>query len=358
MVLKNNEIPKGYIINNEKIKGITTNSEIIFKINETPIEITDVLLKDKILSDNNINTNTPDFSKVATTSEGLFVTEDDDGDSYYFRGAINNNWVYFAGFYWRIIRINGNGSIRVIYNGTSTNQTGVDTHIGQCKFNPKANDNAFVGFMYGMLKGTTYEETHKNTNNSTILGSADSIGENTLNGWYNAHLKNYEKYIDLNSGFYNDRSLSSGDGIGNKNFTTYSAKSRLLDTKNPSLKSIQTNDLFTTLNSDIGNKKLSNPIGLITADEYALAGGVVQESNPQFWLYTGEAYWTMTPVEYETFVAYIFGTDGLGGLNIFSVDDLMDEFYVRPVINLKMDLQVKSDANGTKEKPYVIQENI
>ena len=73
---------------------------------------------------------TPDFSKTATTDEGLFMAEDDEGESYYYRGAVKNNYVSFAGFIWRIIRRNGDGSIRMIYAGKKTNDTGEATSIG------------------------------------------------------------------------------------------------------------------------------------------------------------------------------------------------------------------------------------
>ena len=56
---------------------------------------------------------TPTFSKVATTNEGMFAAIDSQGTSYYFRGAVNNNWIKYGkdssnkDIYWRIIRING-----------------------------------------------------------------------------------------------------------------------------------------------------------------------------------------------------------------------------------------------------------
>ena len=83
-----------------------------------------------ILANNTVNETTPDFSKVAKTNEGLFKADDDytattGMKSYYFRGAVDNNWVKFGKdrtgkyIYWRIIRINGDGSIRMIYTGTT-----------------------------------------------------------------------------------------------------------------------------------------------------------------------------------------------------------------------------------------------
>ena len=91
---------------------------------------------------------TPDFSKTATTDEGLFMAEDDEGESYYYRGAVKNNYVSFAGFIWRIIRRNGDGSIRIIYSGKSTSDTGDSVTIGNSQFNSKYWDPTYVGYKY------------------------------------------------------------------------------------------------------------------------------------------------------------------------------------------------------------------
>ena len=91
---------------------------------------------------------TPDFSKTATTDEGLFMAEDDEGESYYYRGAVKNNYVSFAGFIWRIIRRNGDGSIRMIYSGKKTSDTGEATTIGNSAFNDKYWDPAYEGYKY------------------------------------------------------------------------------------------------------------------------------------------------------------------------------------------------------------------
>ena len=91
---------------------------------------------------------TPDFSKTATTDEGLFMAEDDEGESYYYRGAVKNNYVSFAGFIWRIIRRNGDDSIRMIYSGKTTSDTGEATSIGNSQFNSKYWDPTYAGYMY------------------------------------------------------------------------------------------------------------------------------------------------------------------------------------------------------------------
>ena len=82
---------------------------------------------------------------------GLYKTEDDYGDVYYYRGDVQNNNVYFGGFYWKIIRTNGDGSLRLIYNGKTANATGNNTAINNTtyQYSTKYPDPTYVGYMYG-----------------------------------------------------------------------------------------------------------------------------------------------------------------------------------------------------------------
>ncbi len=107
---------------------------------------------------------TPDFSKTATTDEGLFMIEDDDGASYYYRGAVKNNYVSFAGFIWRIIRRNGDGSVRLIYSGKTTSDTGTAVTIGNSQYNSKYWDPTYVGYKYN-------EQFSLHVNNESTLYS-------------------------------------------------------------------------------------------------------------------------------------------------------------------------------------------
>ena len=94
---------------------------------------------------------TPNFAKIAPNSDetdGLYAADDDDGTSYYYRGAVRNNYVSFAGFMWRIIRRNGDGSIRLIYSGKNTSDTGAAVTIGNLQYNDKYWDPAYVGYKY------------------------------------------------------------------------------------------------------------------------------------------------------------------------------------------------------------------
>ena len=94
---------------------------------------------------------TPNFAKIAPNSDeadGLYAAADDDGTSYYYRGAVRNNYVSFAGFMWRIIRRNGDGSIRLIYSGKTTSDTGTAVTIGNSQYNDKYWDPTYVGYKY------------------------------------------------------------------------------------------------------------------------------------------------------------------------------------------------------------------
>ena len=120
---------------------------------------------------------------IAITDEGIWETQDDYGTTYYFRGAAQNNYVYFAGYYWRIVRINGDGSLRLIYDGTSVHANGEsssDRRIGTSAFNSSYNDNTYIGYMYGQTGASTYEETHANINDSTIKEVVDN--------WYKVNI--------------------------------------------------------------------------------------------------------------------------------------------------------------------------
>jgi len=300
-----------------------------------------ILLAKQIRKDNTAQPDTNvDFSQISsdTNGKGLYYTStntEDNKVTYYFRGAIDNNYVSFAGFIWRIVRINEDGSIRLIKQDS----------IGKRAFNSTNTDNAHVGYMYGTAGSTTYSETHKNTNSSTIKTSLDT--------WYQNNLTSYSSLI-ADSGFCGDRSLSSGTGIGTTS-TYYGALGRLDDNKIPQFKCLQTNDLYTTATSTKGNKALTYPIGLITADEVAYAGGVYNKMNKSYYLVNGDYFWTMSPF-LSVSSAYVYGVGADGdvyGDNVHA----SNRWGVRPAINLKSTAEIIDGGNGTLDNPYVIKVN-
>ena len=296
-------------------------------------------LKDTILANSKVNEGTPNFANVATTDEGIYKTQDDWGDSYYFREDVKDNWLKFAGYYWRIIRINGDGSIRVIYNGKSTAMDGNDTVISSSQvFNSNKNQSEYVGYMY------TEGEQHGNITNSSIKGVLDS--------WYSSNLASYADKISKEAGFCGDRDLKSGSWSSTGSTLYYAAYGRLIDNKAPTLKCSNSSDLYTTSSSSKGNKALTNPVGLITADEVYMAGGVWGTSNSSYYLYTGQNYWTMSPSYFgSNGSAHVFYVHSNGNLSHAYVD--WTSGGVRPVINLSADVTAKS-GNGTSSTPYEI----
>jgi hypothetical protein len=299
----------------------------------------------------------PTYANNATTDEGMFATTDDYGTSYYYRGAVTNNNVLFGGFCWKVIRINGNGTTRMIYNGTPsdgkcTNTTGTDTQIGTSAYNTNNNDNAYVGYMYGTAGSTTYEATHANTNSSTIKTAIDA--------WYNTNLASYASKIS-DTEFCNDRSTAStaatwrssdtAKGYGT-NETYYGAYNRRFNTHVPELTCQNKNDRFTVSDTTTGNGNLTNPVGLITMDEVGFAGASMSsfDTNNSYYLYTNGAYWTMSSFNFNGGSAHEFYVTSGGNIDVNGVNYTHG---LRPVINLKTDTLYTS-GDGTSASPYVI----
>ena len=265
-------------------------------------------------------------------------------ESYYYTGN-PNNWVSFAGFYWRIIRINGDGSIRMIYQGLADsptpdngNITGTETQIGTGAFNSSSDKSYYVGLVHD---GSSQ---HGSGQNSTIM--------NTLNNWYNNNIENdsknlhYEQYINTGAGFCSDRNLNSGSSWSTSNYLEYAAYGRLYNKGSESV-SLQCSDAD-ILSQD--NGRLLNPIGLIIADEAALAG--VTWNNPKSsYLNTGQIYWTMSPYYFNVGLARVFVVYDHGGLGAdFSV--VWTAPGVRPVINLRADVSLTGE--GTSTNPFKV----
>jgi len=294
---------------------------------------------------------------------GLYSATDDDGTSYYFRGtheAVNNN-VIFAGFQWKIVRIDGNGNIRMIYNGTEAqfntnkkvngNDAGADPNIQNSAFNSQWNHNRFVGYMYGTATGT-FEQQHANTNNSTIKGVVDTWLTNNITGESRGKL--------VNIPFCNDRSIANStilneskrylgwvtiggamNGLGT-NQTVYGSIARNLIEDNPSLHCSQVND------------RLSLPIGLITVDEVIKSGSSNflgnESATPIF--NTSQSYWTMSPGRFSHAYATVYSSSYWGAVEgVFGRVDM--PLGVRPVIAINKNISIIS-GDGSSENPFRI----
>jgi len=310
-----------------------------------------------------VNPTAPNFANPATTCEGVFAMEDDYGMSYYYRGAVTNNYVKFAGFYWRIIRVNGDGSLRIIYDGTQGYANGVSNtgrlaYTGKA-FNAQYNDNKYVGWMFGGAQGTastSKSQAQTNTTNSDIKTLVDS--------WYKTNI------VDKNLGdkvadvvFCNDRTtpgkdatgLSNDTGLGyGSNYTAYGATARVggpwqATVTQPKFTCPQKHDAFTVSDEVKGNGDLTYPVGLITADEIVAAGsGKHWIRNSSYYLYKGSGYWSLSPLYFDGMALQVV-VDDSGGLSRDTVD------YgngVAPVINLKAEYVKTLRGTGTINDPY------
>ena len=307
------------------------------------------------------------FDDPATTDEGVFEMEDDYGTSYYYRGAVTNNYVKFAGFYWRIIRIKGDGSLRIMYDGTQGYANGI-SNTGRfintsTKYNTNANDNKYVGWMYGPTgtnPSTSKEQAQTNTVDSTIKGVVDA--------WYKTNIEDagYGNAVS-DTLFCNDRStpgkiesgynLDTSLGYGT-NATVYGATGRMrlgfreYKGATPTFKCPKKNDAFKVNDTSKGNGALTYPVGLITADEVVTAGsGKYNTTNTSYYLYRGPWYYSLSPSSMGTagaFVFYVNSINGyLGATGVASINGA-----VAPVINLSAEYVKTLSGTGTMTDPY------
>ena len=304
---------------------------------------------------------------ISTADDALLASAVDDyGTSYYFRGAVKNNYVEFANKCWRIVRVGGDGSVKLILH--NDNPTGAANPCDAANnsasaafarysgetyksaFNTNYNDNAYVGFKYGTVGTSDYASAHANTNKSTILTN--------LEAWYDKNnLKDYEKVI-ADTVWCNDKTNVTDttfdpwswtpNGLGYaKNVTYYGATQRLVSSSNsaggtgPSLK----------CNGELS--KINSKVGLITADELALAGYAYSQYNTTTYLQenaTSDYWWSLSPGYFDGSFAsvwYAYGSNG--GFYYFSVGGT---YGVRPSISLKPSTNATGD--GTSENPYVV----
>ena len=282
------------------------------------------------------------------SDKGLYEATDDDGTTYYYRGNVVNNYVSFSNQLWRIVRINGDGSIRLLFEHDSLNPENCTNCISS-KYNNLNTNPTYVGYMYSNTLDSSYEDTISNDNDSAI--------KKTLDNWYKTNILElgYSEYI-ADSGFCNDRSIapnSSGTGATSFEEITYSPKYRMLNHTPTFTCSNQSNDLFTLSGNSKGNGKLTYPIGLVTIDELAYAGSAYGSLNKMTYTFNNSTFWTMSP-------SYFSVTGGMGdvwragsGGSIGSSASVSLDYIVRPVINLKADTEI-SGGIGTANDPFII----
>ena len=322
-------------------------------------------LVEKLLEDNPTISTRTDFSTVFTTNTAntLYKATEDNTDVYYFAGQDTestpiNNWVKFGknandqDIYWRIIRTNADGSIRLLYHSTST--TAADAYIGASVFNTTYNDSMYVGYMYGTSGSQASNRT--NENDSTIKTAIDT--------WYknNLEAKGYTKYLSTTAIYCNDREVGSGTYSATGSAFYYAAEERLSTNKTPTYNCTNVNDKF-TVDSSTGNGKLTYPIALMTADEISYAGGVYGSTAPM-WYYTnsslesstGSTYWLLlSPYHWYGSYAYVFSVLGSDLPGYFLNGRVTYTGGVRPVVSLKSCVKING-GDGSASNPYTILE--
>lgn len=316
-------------------------------------------------------------SNKNTTEAILASTEDDYGTSYYFRGVIKNNYVQFANKCWRIVRINGNGSVKLVLNNDNTSgdanpcATVVSSKsafahysgsTNSTQFNGNRDDNTYVGLMYGTISATNYASAHANINKSTILTNLET--------WYKNNLASYESKL-ADTIWCNDKSTFTtfrngstyGTGLGyGTNRTGYGAYNRIYggDTSvyaNPSMICPNDNNggklsKFTVGDTINGNGNLTYKVGLLTADEAAFAGFINGKSNYSTYLQENtdnQGWQTLTSCYFDGEYAMNFYV-GVGSLSYTTVTSYL---ALRPAISL-ISATTISGGSGTSEDPYVI----
>ncbi len=317
------------------------------------------------------------FANVTTANDkGMYKKADDLGTSYYYRGAVDNNWVKFGkegdkDIYWRIIRINGDGSIRMIYSGTTkpesdtaTVMTGTGTQItvdntNTFKFNSSSNKAEYVGYQYieGLQHG--YGECNGTSASCTVNGKTvyNSTIKQAIDKWYAETTLEKDAatkaLVSQDPIFCNDRSASTTQTAAWTSTGAtyyYGAYGRLIGKKEPQLICPTASDKF-TVNTSNGNGALTYPVGLITEDEVAMAGGIYLSSNSSYYLYTNQYYWSGSPRSFSSDDSRAFGflVSGRGGLGAYVVND---SYGARPVVSLSS--KAKLSGNGTYNDVYTV----
>ena len=316
-------------------------------------------LYDKLLADKTTRPDRGSFSSVLTTdnTNTLYTGTENGTTVYYFAGNATDNWVKFGknesnqDLYWRIIRTNSDGGVRLLYHGTSTTTT--DAYIGISAFNTTYNNPMYVGYMYGTSGSLVNNRT--NTNNSTI--------KTTIDTWYTRNLeaKGYTKYISTTAVYCNDRSVTKGTYSTSSSFD-YAAYTRLAPNKTPSYDCATAEDKFTA-DSSTGNGKLTYPIALMTADEVSFAGGLYGTNAPTWYYYnsangssTGLTWWwLLSPGNWDGSYAYVFRVYGSSNPGYLLNNNVNSANGVRPAVSLKSCVKT-SGGDGSASAPYTIEE--
>ena len=251
--------------------------------------------------------------------------------------------------YWRIIRTNADGSIKLLYAGTSPDTD--KAYVGASAFNTTYNDQMYVGYKYGTTG--SLENNRLNTNDSTIKTYVDN--------WYKNNLTAYTKYLSKDAVYCNDRNLASGETYSTTSRFYYAPYERIYTNKQPTYNCTNMSDAFSVNNT---SAKLDYPVGLMTIDELSYAGGesYTTLTAPYAWYYTnanGESitgiasFWALSPNDWDGSGSYVWNVDGFDDPGSLSNYRVRVSITVRPSVSLSS-CNLISRGNGSPENPYVV----
>ena len=251
--------------------------------------------------------------------------------------------------YWRIIRTNHDGSIKLLYAGTSPDSD--KAHIGASAFNITYNDPMYVGYKYGT--SGSLENNRLNTNDSTIKTYIDN--------WYKNNLTAYTKYLSKDAVYCNDRNLASGQTYSTTNEFHYASVERIRTNKQPTYNCTNMRDAFSVNNT---SAKLDYPVGLMTIDELSYAGGEASAklNAPYAWYYTnanGEssygsvAFWALSPYNWDVSYSIVWLVGGSGRPGHLGNGLVDGSLALRPSVSL-LSCNLISRGDGSPENPYVV----
>lgn len=409
---------EGYGVNGSNYDTNVIGKTIKYKVNVESTNASGLLdnkntLAGKLLSDERvtINNTIPTFDGIAdykvtgdpTSGElGMFKAEDDYGISYYYRGAQSHNYVNFAGFTWRVVRINGDGSIRLILDGTlntvkhneestyiyeneslqSITTDGLIRVLGSEGNGIVFKDSGYTGYMYGEFQDIVGDSVYNATGGSTSYDEAHSNKKSSqikeyIEKFYEIYLAEYESDYMADTLFCGDKTrsqnnLTTGYGLEREAFY-WGAYDRLAnETKAiPSLKCVDPNIIAdkslsesqlaysrytskletssTTSKNVLINNDLTYPIGLLSFDETIMAGAFYNKENNNFYLKTTNEWLTMTPATKPTGINlsryFYIENNGMSNCSAYGI--------ARPVINLKSDV-LWASGDGTVSTPYEV----
>ena len=286
-------------------------SEKIYNVNVT--RKSDILFLKNEIMENKLITTTPTLTSSSAASDdvsGLYKsTATNTGKpTYYFRGNVENNYVKFAGFTWRIVRINEDGTIRIVM------QDGINSNT-EYKFNSSYNNYTYMYYTNSQAK--TQLESWYQTN----IGSKKDLAKNVATGAYYCEQAKAKR----------DSSWTSG----NANMTVYSS---------------YTPD-FKCSSDGNGKGQVNSNVGLLTYDEVVYAGVYTNFSGGKNYLYSDYRHWTMSPAGYFNYSSIIW-TITPSSMYFYTANSV--NIILNPVINIKSDTQI-SDGDGTKENPFTIE---